>query len=48
MLAHVVRSRRVAHGSEAQALSEAAIVHGLLVLLTPDEWISRYPARVVW
>jgi hypothetical protein len=37
----------VAHGREALALVEAAAVHGL-VLLTPDEWISRYPARVVW
>jgi PIN domain nuclease of toxin-antitoxin system len=24
-----------------------AIVHGL-VILTPDEWITRYPVRVMW
>jgi PIN domain nuclease of toxin-antitoxin system len=24
-----------------------AIVHGL-VILTPDEWITRYPVRVLW
>ena len=24
-----------------------AIVHGLAIL-TPDEWITRYPARVLW
>ena len=24
-----------------------AIVHGLAIL-TPDEWITRYPVRVLW
>jgi PIN domain nuclease of toxin-antitoxin system len=45
--AHVA-SLPLLHGDPFdRMLVSQAIVHGL-ALLTPDEWIARYPARVVW
>jgi PIN domain nuclease of toxin-antitoxin system len=45
--AHVA-SLPLIHGDPFdRLLVSQAIVHGL-VLLTPGEWIARYPARAVW